>query len=176
MPGEKSKHKDKGKKSKDKPAELPEHLEKQRKYVICGPDKNYHVRPARRGQGRPARAAQRWRRCAPLPAAAARCHPATCSGTAAAALHPATSPSLGCKRRRRSSGAAARAADLAAPRAPAEPALRRLRSSRLPAPPHHVSLMFSKLPSSPFTDVDGDGCQPVHGAGRRQRVGLPGVC
>jgi len=47
MPGEKKeKHSSKDKqKKKDKgaKAELPEHLEKQRKYVICGPDKNYHV-------------------------------------------------------------------------------------------------------------------------------------
>jgi hypothetical protein len=54
MPGEK-KHKEggasgSGKKKKDKGAaqQLPEHLEKQRRYVICGHDKNYHVRGRRR--------------------------------------------------------------------------------------------------------------------------------
>lgn len=50
MPGEKKeKHSSKDKqKKKDKgaKAELPEHLEKQRKYVICGPDKNYHTSTA----------------------------------------------------------------------------------------------------------------------------------
>lgn len=41
MGGDK-KHKEKKKKEKG-PQQLPEHLEKQRKYVICGHDKNYHV-------------------------------------------------------------------------------------------------------------------------------------
>ncbi|GBF95019.1 DNA-directed RNA polymerase I and III subunit [Raphidocelis subcapitata] len=41
MPGEK-KHKEKKKKEHAQQG-LPEHLEKQRKYVICGPDKNYYT-------------------------------------------------------------------------------------------------------------------------------------
>ncbi|KAI8469325.1 MAG: insert subdomain of RNA polymerase alpha subunit [Monoraphidium minutum] len=44
MAGEK-KHKEKKQKEK-KAQELPEHLEKQRKYVICGHDKNYHTSTA----------------------------------------------------------------------------------------------------------------------------------
>jgi hypothetical protein len=45
MPG---KSREKEKKSKKEggertAAQLPEHLDKQRKYVVCGPDKNYHV-------------------------------------------------------------------------------------------------------------------------------------
>lgn len=52
MPGEKkSKHKEKGSSAKAGAAQLPEHLEKQRKYVICGADKNYHVRCSNDGDG-----------------------------------------------------------------------------------------------------------------------------
>jgi hypothetical protein len=50
MPGEKKKSSGGGLKKAGQPGALPEHLETQRKYVICGADKNYHVSRVCRGR------------------------------------------------------------------------------------------------------------------------------